>query len=141
DNGSTMTATPGIPGCPDPTNDRNQPTSKGMEQPMKIDGVSGFHIEREAIPVFTSDFTRWIEQRSTDQAYPGLIEMLGVIAREHGLAEDEVDLVARMTGTTPETVVREYRRDNTAWAEGQARLVHAGLAGLDEHLDEIARQH
>lgn len=108
---------------------------------MQIDGVYGFHIEREAIPVFTSDFTRWIEQRSTDQAYPGLIEMLGVMAREHGLAEDEVDLVAQMTSTTPETVVREYQRDNTAWAEGQARMDQSGLAGLDAHLDEIARQH
>ncbi|MFJ4576828.1 hypothetical protein ACIP4W_36590 [Streptomyces sp. NPDC088846] len=108
---------------------------------MKIDGVSGFHIERAEVPVFTSGFTRWVEQRSTDLAYPGLIEVLGVMARDHGLAEEEVDLVARMTGTTPETVVREYRRDNTIWAEEQARMYQSGLAGLDAHLDEIARQH
>ncbi|MFJ1838980.1 hypothetical protein ACIOJ9_34585 [Streptomyces sp. NPDC088175] len=108
---------------------------------MKIDGVSGFHIERGEVPVFTSGFTRWIEQRSTDLAYPGLIEVLGVMAREHGLTEAEAELVARMTGTKPEMVVREYRRDNTAWAQEQACIDQSGLAGLDAHQDEIARQH
>ncbi|MFE7429087.1 hypothetical protein [Streptomyces sp. NPDC057545] len=107
---------------------------------MRIDGVGGFHVEREERPAFTSGFTRWIEQWSTGPAYPGLIELVGIAARGRGLAPDEVALVARMTGTTPEAVIREYKRDNTAWAQTQAALDQPDLARLDTHLDEIARQ-
>ncbi|MFF9077927.1 hypothetical protein ACF1BP_35890 [Streptomyces sp. NPDC014735] len=45
-----------------------------------------------------------------------------------------------MTSTTPEAVIREYQRDNTAWAAEQFALDQPDLARLDRHLDEIARQ-
>ncbi|WP_424864033.1 hypothetical protein [Streptomyces sp. MMS24-I29] len=107
---------------------------------MRIDGIDGFHVEREERSTFASGFTRWIERRSTGSAYPGLIELVGIAARERGLAPDEVALVARMTGTTLEAVIQEYKRDNTTWAQTQAALDQRDLARLDTHLDEIARQ-
>ncbi|MFF3735230.1 hypothetical protein ACFYXM_34435 [Streptomyces sp. NPDC002476] len=85
----------------------------------------------------------WIAANPTEARlgrFASDIQLVGIAARGRGLAPDEVALVARMTGTTPEAVIREYKRDNTAWAQKQAALDQPDLARLDTHLDEIARQ-
>ncbi|MGW2181284.1 hypothetical protein ACWCXX_24925 [Streptomyces sp. NPDC001732] len=54
---------------------------------MRINGIDGFHIVQGNLPCFHSGFTRWIEQRATDQSYPALVEMLGIAARDRDLTE------------------------------------------------------